>query len=193
MGVTPKTIVQWQQLERDPLPIARQGSRGIATEYNGPAVVKWFVRREISKRLEDVGGELFDYEAERARLTHEQADKTALEVEVLKGNLLPKERVIQEQSAMISAARARLLSLPIKAAPILINQADKREVESFLRELVYEALDELSEFDIADYLPDDQPEREDVETAAGADGKPVGGRAPDAEPRGKRRAGKVAD
>ena len=86
-------------------------------------------------------------EVERTRLASAQAEKTELEVEVIKGNLIPADQAQAVVDNMISAFRARLMSLPTKAAPTIVQMAETAEAESALREKAYEALNELSNYE----------------------------------------------
>lgn len=86
----------------------------------------------------------FDLTEERARLAHFQADKTELESEVLKGNLIPIDHVIEEWEKLAASFRARMLSLPTKASHLLLNKTDFSEVEKVLKTHIYEALTELA-------------------------------------------------
>lgn len=80
---------------------------------------------------------------ERARLVQIQASLAELEYEKALGNLLEKEEVIRVWTGMILSARARLLSIPSKVAPLLDgkNKAERKEI---LERYVYEALNELA-------------------------------------------------
>lgn len=118
-----------------------------------------------------------DYE--RERLTKAQADKTELEAEVLRGNLVPREVVEDTVGRMVTAARARLLSIPTKSAAVAVTMSES-EIEHLLTGQIHEALSELAAERVGA-----------VEAAPEADSQPVGRRKPKAEPRGKRRAGAV--
>ena len=89
------------------------------------------------------GGEL-DYTQERAKLTRLQAEKVTLELEQQRGNLLPMELVIAAWQGHIANARAKLLALPPKAASQVLGMESYLEVEHAIREIIYEALDELA-------------------------------------------------
>lgn len=150
------------------------------------------------RAVETGPGEPLDLTAERARLAKAQADKTELEVEQLKGNLLPGELVASTWQDYITAARAKFISLPSTAAPRVAGLDSVREVEVELRDLVTQALDELKDYDAADYSPRSRRQADaGVGEADGAtaepDGERVGRRAPRAVPRGKRGTRPVAD
>lgn len=114
-------------------------------------------------------------DSERTRLASAQAEKTELEVQVIKGNLIPAPNVETTVNNMVSAFRSKMLSFPTKAAPAVLPLADVAEAESVLRDLVYEALTELSNYDPEQYRTKNDNEGG---TAGGsttkADGKSVG-------------------
>jgi phage terminase Nu1 subunit (DNA packaging protein) len=89
-------------------------------------------------------GEL-DYTQERAKLTRLQAEKVTLELEQQRGNLLPMELVIAAWQGHIANARAKLLALPPKAASQVLGMESYLEVEQAIRDIIYEALDELAD------------------------------------------------
>lgn len=144
LGKTQQTLTTWQ---KNGLPIFAEGSNGMSHQYKTEDVIQWLISREISKLTIDSEGRVHDYEAERARLTHHQANKTALEEQVLKGELLRAEEVAQVWGDMVSAFRAKMLSLPTKSAAQLVSQPDLAVIEDVLRNQVYEALKELSDYD----------------------------------------------
>lgn len=86
-----------------------------------------------------------DLHTERTRLTKAQADKTELEADVLKGDLIPADEVFERWETMVAGFRAKMLSIPTKTSHLLINVSVFDEVESILKTHVYEALKELSD------------------------------------------------
>lgn len=141
------------------------------------------LREQAAGRQSD-GGEL-DLVAERARLTHHQANIAALDEDTKRGNLIPAEQVEQAWGDLVFAARARLLSIPTKAAPLVQSAENRAEVESILKATVYEALEELS------HGGDRPHHREDaiaVVAAAEPDGERVGEPTHAPKRRGQRRA-----
>lgn len=128
-------------------------------------------------------------ESERTRLASAQAEKTELEVETIKGNLIPSENVESVVNNMVSSFRAKMLSLPTKAAPSVVQMADVAEAENLLRDYVYEALTELSEYESEKYSTRDDKQGGKVSSAtSSADSKPVGGRKKKTVKGGKRGA-----
>lgn len=85
-----------------------------------------------------------DITEERARLAHHQANKTALEEAVLKGDLIPAEEVLAQWERLVSGFRAKMLAMPTKTSHLLVNVQEFDEIESILKSHIYEALKELS-------------------------------------------------
>lgn len=142
-GKSEVTLTTWQ---KNGLPIKREAQRGASHQYDTEDCINWLIRREIGKLTVGDDGTVHDYEAERARLTHHQANKTQLEEEVLKGTLIPAEKVEQVQGDMVSSFRAKILAIPTKAAHAVIGLEDLNEAKETLKEFLYEALNELADF-----------------------------------------------
>lgn len=133
-----------------------------------------------------------DTHLERARLLKAQADKTELEVETMRGNLIPVEQVEVDWLTMVMSCRSRLLAIPTKIAFQIISLKEPEEVERFLKRNIYEALTELATEDDTSAIPEYEKEGDSgVDAATGTDSKPVGRQKPKAKPRSKRRTRKV--
>lgn len=121
---------------------------------------------------EDDGG---DYNKHRARLYRSKADQSEIEVALIRATVHESESVAKVWEDMIVNARSKLLSLPVKLAPRLEGVADRKEIKAVIEAAVYEALNELSNYDPSRVtrksLPEHQPE---VEASAPADGEPMG-------------------
>lgn len=133
VGVTPRRLRQLGESD-DPPPRDADG------QYPAAALGVWLRRRALAKVTTDG----FVYEDERARLTHHQANKTALEERQLEGVLIPAVDVEAAWSDMVLAARAKLLALPGKLATVAVASTTLREIEDAARTEVYAALMELS-------------------------------------------------
>jgi phage terminase Nu1 subunit (DNA packaging protein) len=90
-----------------------------------------------------------DYMSEKAK--HEKAKREIAELELaeMKGTMHKAEDVEREMNDMLSAFRAKILSMPSKLAPVLIAQNEIAFIENLLQEEVYNALNELAEYDPA--------------------------------------------
>jgi len=135
--------------------------------FDAAAVADWRVQDALT---EETGGELV-LTAERARLVYHQANKTALEEETLKGELIPANLVKDTWASLVISFRAKMLGLPNKAAPQLIGVDDLKEIEKLLQDFIYDALSELSD---ADAQSDSYGSSADGETTAEAYRESVG-------------------
>ncbi len=92
----------------------------------------------------DDEGARLDPGQERARLDRARRVLAELEAAVRRGELIPETDVSTAWGALIANARQRLLTLPTTAAPLVVGAESIAEIEATLRELVHEALAELS-------------------------------------------------
>jgi phage terminase Nu1 subunit (DNA packaging protein) len=88
--------------------------------------------------------EELDLNRERAKLAQKQREKTALQVEEMKGELVSAEEVKTTWSGFVANCRAKLLSIPIKAAPDLVGADSLAVIQKILKRHVTEALSELA-------------------------------------------------
>ena len=109
-----------------------------------------------------------DYASERIRAKTLQADKLELEVNILRGELVPTELVEQALINLVSNARAKLLNLPVRISHVAIAAESVHEIEIKAKQIIVEALSELS----SDKLPEDL---QLLETATDIDGVAMGG------------------
>tara|TARA_B110001469_G_C9617871_1_gene307767 strand:+ start:58 stop:570 length:513 start_codon:yes stop_codon:yes gene_type:complete len=136
-GVNLSTVDKWRR-------------SGCPAEQNGKLVV--FSVRVVSDwlRSRDVESSgVLDLGQERAKLTKLQAEKTKLELEQQRGNLIPMELVLATWQSHIGNARAKLLALPPKIAGQVIAMDNYLEIEQFTTGLIYEALDELEKDELS--------------------------------------------
>ena len=83
-------------------------------------------------------------EDERARLAKEQADAQEMKNAVARGDLIPRTSVVTGMEMAFSAARARLLGLPSKAAPLLMGKTNVAEARDLLAGMVNDVCGELA-------------------------------------------------
>jgi phage terminase Nu1 subunit (DNA packaging protein) len=137
LGVTTRRI---QQLAQDNALV--RFSHG---NYDLPASIqKYITYMTEAGSLAD--GEL-DKAQEEAKWTQARRKKTELELQIMKGELHRSEDVQLVMSDMLGNFRARLLALPSKIAPQLLGKTDIIPVKDLLKSAVYEALNELSDYD----------------------------------------------
>ena len=157
-GVDERTVVRWQKDKTDPLPVAVRGSRGVPHQYDLAALLSWDRRRHMA---ETGDGQVYDFQKEKARLTHSQAEKAALEVAQIRGELIPAEIVAETWTESIINMRSRILGMPAKVAPQVQAAESLDEVREILTVAAYEALNEIA----TDDLTDEQIAR--IESSAG--------------------------
>lgn len=137
------------------------------------------------------GATVRDLTAERARLSAAQANKVEMEVEVLRGNLFKGDDIRRDLGEMITAARARLLAIPTRAAQQIAPPDKFVEVADILTLLIEEALIELSNFRPS--LSAVGGSDADTPATPEIDSKPVGRPRAPSKPRKRSGAGQVGN
>jgi phage terminase Nu1 subunit (DNA packaging protein) len=84
---------------------------------------------------------------EKTLLTRANRQKVELELQIMRGELHRSEDVRRVMNDMLGAFRARILAIPSKVAPRLIAQTNAAVIQNIIKNEVYEALQELSEYD----------------------------------------------
>lgn len=88
-----------------------------------------------------------DYEEARARKVAAEAEITELELAKVRGELVVADDVVTAWSDTLSSLKAKLVSIPSKAAPIVAAEDSAGGCQQVLDELIREALEELSNYD----------------------------------------------
>lgn len=136
LGVSTRRIRQRSQ-EDNPPPQDETG------QYPCESFGKW-LHQDFRRGLgiaED--GTVYDYDMERARLTHHQANSAALDEQTKQGKLIPADLVRSTWSDLVASARAKLLALPSRLASACSGK-DAEAIEGEARGIVTEALAELA-------------------------------------------------
>ncbi|MGO4890303.1 hypothetical protein ACJ2A9_21350 [Anaerobacillus sp. MEB173] len=118
-----------------------KSSRG---KFDLPASIIAYIDYLVEKEKPDE--ELDKYE-EEAKWTRARRQKTELELQIMKGELHRSEDVKRVMNDMLGAFRARLLSLPSKTSPQILGKTDIPAIKEILKDAVYEAMNELSDYD----------------------------------------------
>lgn len=162
VGKSQQTITTWQ---KNGLPICADGISGTANLYETTEVISWMIQREIHRRITDHGGDetdWYDFEKERARLTHHQANIAALDEQVKETELISAETVNKAWCDLTTAFSAKVRSIPTKAAHNFIRLTDINQIQDCLKVYLNEALTELSNYDPEQYgIPAPAPSRAD--------------------------------
>ena len=163
--------------------------------YELVPAVRGYVRYLRDRSIGKDGAVIPDIASERARLTREQADKMAMENAKARGELIPTPLVQKSIERAFSAFGARIDAIPRKAVPRLKGCSGDAAREKVLRELIREALHELSSFDFSGIIRSDGEGSpvggNGAATPSGPHDQPVGGRVPRSVGGGKRGAGQV--
>lgn len=144
-NVDERTISRWQDQDNDPLPTFVRQKTSAGNQYDLRAVIEWAQRQALADISVGDDGQVYNYEAERARLTKAQADKTELEVSEKRGLVLNAESVRNTWSDLIASARAKLMALPTKVSAKAMSAKDYREAEDFVRAEIYAVLNDLAD------------------------------------------------
>jgi phage terminase Nu1 subunit (DNA packaging protein) len=101
--------------------------------------------REIAAgRGSATGPGALDLVSERARLAAAQADYQEMRNDQLEGSVVPVEEVARQIGEDYSRVRTRLLAIPSETAARVQRAKTAPEAEAIIREVLYEALEELS-------------------------------------------------
>lgn len=87
---------------------------------------------------------------EKARTEKNRADKLEMENKVRTGELVERKKVQKGLEDAFAAVRAKLLSIPTKAAPVVITLGEASLAQDVLKKFVYDALDELGSYQLDD-------------------------------------------
>lgn len=127
-----------------------------------------------------------DTHVERARLLKAQADMAEIELAERTGALVTVDRVEADWTDMVTACRAKMLSIPTKTAYQIAHLDNPQEIEKFLKRTIYEALAEMAayETDQDENLQASITESDaDLDASAAIDGESMGGSVSEAESR----------
>lgn len=90
-----------------------------------------------------------DYNAEKALLIKAKRQNEELDLQVKSNELHSADVVEQVVSDMLIRFKSRMMSIPSKLAPKLMTMSDPTEINELIRDSIYEALFELSDFKTA--------------------------------------------
>ena len=142
LGVTTRSIETFQRDPDFPAP-ERDGRSNL---YSLPAVIAWFVEHKIAQRIGEADdGEAVDLNRERGLLARSQRRHRDLLYARDQGRLVDVEAVAEYVGDDYTRVRARILAIPTKAAPLVMQATTTAQVQEVLRDQVDECLRELSE------------------------------------------------
>jgi phage terminase Nu1 subunit (DNA packaging protein) len=116
-------------------------------------VIRWIVEQELKAAGHEPDEHVtLDLNAERARLAKEQADKTELENQLARKELLPAAEVAKADEVIFAGLRDRVMAVQ-SVAPLLCDAALKdgeRAVRPILREALASALEDIGSAGVAE-------------------------------------------
>ena len=121
-------------------------------KYELAGCVQGYVKY-LQARADGMGVEPVDLHEQRTRLLKAQADKVEMEVLTLSGGLIPADQVVLAWQQLVAAFRARCLAMTSRLAPQLAGNNDIQAIKVSITDAVYEALEELSRFELDDIAP----------------------------------------
>ena len=86
------------------------------------------------------------YDEARTRKMNADAEIAELELAKIRGTLCLTADVVIAWETVLHACKAKFLSMPSKAAPLLANETDIAMIKDVLEEQIREALSELSNY-----------------------------------------------
>ena len=137
-----------QQLARGGVipPAARTGpERG---RYDLVGAVRGYVRYLREQAARAPSGTT-DFGVERARLVKAKADLAEMDAGARRNDLLPAAEVEEAWIAVLARLRARLLVLPDRLAPLVLEENSIAGARTSIRQIITEALAELSSLPVA--------------------------------------------
>jgi len=172
-----------QQLAKEGIiPKAEKG------KYNLVAVVKAYITYLQELAFGKHTGSESESES-RSRWLKAKAELSELELSKAKGELVGAVESAEWWERIVSTAKIRLLSIPTRAAPLVIGAGSLAQIQAVIQSLLYEVLNELSSIN-----PLAGPESDvGVEATTEVNSKPVGRQRKKTKPRKLSRAGPVAD
>lgn len=87
------------------------------------------------------------YDEARTRKVNAEAEIAELELAKIHGTLVVAEDVVSAWEDVLAAAKAKFLSIPTKAAPIVAAESEPGVCQKIIEDLVHEALEEFSNYE----------------------------------------------
>ncbi len=103
-----------------------------------------YLREVAAGRGPASGAGGLDLVAERARLAREQADAQAMKNDITRGEVVPVAYAAADLGRRCARIRTRLLAIPSETAVRVQRAKTAPKTESIIRDVIYEALAELS-------------------------------------------------
>lgn len=119
-------------------------------KFHLPTVIEEYSNWKVDNASHPVftdDGEEVDYDYENALLMRAKRHKAELELKIMRGELHRSVDIERVMNDMLISFKTKCLAIPSKTAPKLLNQTDLAVITDTIKNEVYEALNELSEYD----------------------------------------------
>ena len=87
------------------------------------------------------------YDEARTRKVNAEAEIAELELAKVRGELVVVDDVIKAWETVLMAVKAKMMSVPTKAAPVVASEGEAGKCQAVIEDLVREALEELESYD----------------------------------------------
>ena len=132
--LTPRRVQQLSQ--EGVIPRAERGRYELAPSVQGYV-------RYLQERIAGNSKTPYDYHTEKARLVRAQADRAEAELAELNGNLVSAADVAEQWGHLLANMKSRLLAIPSKTAPKLLQKERIDTIQMILDEAMTEVLTEF--------------------------------------------------
>lgn len=96
-----------------------------------------------------------DYGLEKAMHERVKRHITELQYALMKGNVHKSEDVEAVMTNMLTNFKTKIINLPSKLTPLLVDRSDKKYILNLLTNEFHEVLNELSDYNAGDFYSDD--------------------------------------
>ncbi|MHC1747447.1 MAG: hypothetical protein AB9856_03545 [Cellulosilyticaceae bacterium] len=133
--------------------------------YNLPESIKTYINMlKMEQDIVNAGAaDGLDLETERAIKTRVERKQAEIKLALMKGEVHKAAEVEQVMTDMLTSFRTRLLNVPAKLAPILVSRSEMGHIKNLITNEVIEVLNELKEYNPADFYANDYIEYDEDE------------------------------
>lgn len=126
------------------------------------SIKNYIITLKLSKAADNLptAEDDLDLNIEKAKHEHIKSQITEIKLQLISGNVHKSEDVERVISNMFAKFRSKMTAMPAKLAPKLVG-AGREEIQDFLKAEISAALEELADYNPADYYSDEHIDIED--------------------------------
>ena len=125
-----------------PIQSTMDGKKRVFTVKN---LIDWYHQKVATDMSDGADGEQFNYEKEKARLTHYQADRADIENQKIRGELVDAQEVQDHIVNVIIVFRKSMLNVPNRVSHPVSISTDEIEIKEIIKKEIHDSLNELSD------------------------------------------------